>query len=247
VCMDLKGYGASAAPPGDGRTTYSKRALAGDVVTVMQALGHRRFSVVGHDRGARVGYRLALDRPDLVERLALLDIVPTSLFWEQIRAGTFPSPHWSFLAGPQPEPEEEIARDAEAYFEGLLARWSLSGDLSAFDPRALAAYRKSFLNPARIHAFCEDYRAGASADVEADDADLANNARIQCPSLLIWSEYLMQGKAAEMESPPQVWRRSFAPAIQDVRVKTGHFIAEEDPAGTLAALRAFLSPLRATS
>ena len=244
VCMDLKGYGASSAPQGDGRTTYSKRVLGSDVVTVMRALGHRRFSLVGHDRGARVGYRLALDHPQSIERLVLLDIVPTSIFWEQIRAGTFPSPHWTFLAKPTPEPEEEIGRDAGAYFEGLLARWSLTRDLSQFDPRALAAYRKSFLEPARIHAFCEDYRAGATADVEADDADLNDGVRIQCPSLLIWSDYLMQGSAAETESPPEVWRRSFAPNLEDVRVKAGHFIAEEEPAGTLTALRSFLAPLR---
>jgi haloacetate dehalogenase len=245
VCMDLKGYGASTAPPGDGRTTYSKRVLASDVVTVMRALGHARFSLVGHDRGARVGYRLALDQPSLIERLALLDIVPTNIFWEQIRAGTFPSPHWSFLARPAPEPEDEIGRDPAAYFEGLLAKWSLAGDLSAFDPRALAAYRESYMDPAHIHAFCEDYRAGATADVEADDADLRDGIRLHCPSLLIWSDYLMQGKAAETESPPAIWRRSFAPGLQDASLKAGHFIAEEDPAGTLSTLRSFLAPLRA--
>ena len=102
VCLDLRGYGASYGPRGDGSTTYSKRQMASDVLAAMAALGHQSFSLVGHDRGARVGYRLALDHPDRLQKLAVLDIVPTSLFWEQIRAGTFAAPHWRYLAGPEP-------------------------------------------------------------------------------------------------------------------------------------------------
>ena len=139
VCMDLRGYGWSSAPKGDPKhETYSKRAMGRDVIQVMEALGHVHFAVVGHDRGARVGYRLALDHPGRVERLALLDILPTYHVWGQMRAGTIPEAHWGFLSQPYPKPEEEIGRDPIPYFEGLMRKWSAAGDLSAFDHRALA-------------------------------------------------------------------------------------------------------------
>jgi haloacetate dehalogenase len=240
VCMDLRGYGNSYAPRGDGSTTYSKRQMAADVVGAMAELGHRSFSLVGHDRGARVGYRLALDHPDRLEKLAVLDIVPTSLFWEQIRAGTFAAPHWTYLAGPSPETENEIGRDPAAYFDTLLARWSGGGTLDVFDPRAYAAYRAAYMQPARIHAFCEDYRAGATSDVVADDADLAAGRTVACPTLLLWSEYLTRGDAANAEPPPATWRRSFAPHISDIKVSSGHFIPEEAPEATVDALLPFL-------
>jgi len=244
VCMDLRGYGWSSAPRGDGgREAYSKRAMGRDVVAVMEALGHVHFAVVGHDRGARVGYRLALDHPGRVERLALLDILPTFHVWRQIKAATFPAAHWEFLARPAPEPETEIGRDPLPYFEGLLAKWSGSGNLDAFDPRALASYRASCNEPSRIHAFCEDYRAGATVDVEADEEDLAAGRRIMCPTFVIWSEfYLTRGSASESgaETSLDVWRRTFAPQAEGIQVQSGHFVAEENPADTLAALRRFL-------
>ncbi|WP_343232378.1 alpha/beta hydrolase [Microvirga terricola] len=169
VCMDLRGYGWSTAPRSDAaHETYSKRAMADDVVRVMGALGHIRFAVAGHDRGARVGYRLALDQPGRVERLSLLDILPTFHVWAQMKAGLIPTAHWGFLSQAFPIPEEEIGRDPAAYFEGLMRSWSAEGDLSAFDPRAMRAYREGFNEPSRIHAFCEDYRAGATRDIEAD-------------------------------------------------------------------------------
>ena len=154
----------------------------------MESLGHVRFAVIGHDRGARVGYRLALDGPGRVERLALLDILPTAMMWEKIRAGEAAAPHWPFLARPAPEPEREIGRDPLAYFDGLLAKWSKDGTLGAFDPRALAAYRQSCNEPSRIHAFCEDYRAGAGVDAEQDAADLALHRTLTCPTLIVWSD-----------------------------------------------------------
>ena len=148
------------------------------------------------------------------------------------------APHWPFLARPAPEPEREIGRDPLAYFDGLLAKWSKDGTLGAFDPRALAAYRQSCNEPSRIHAFCEDYRAGAGVDAEQDAADLALHRTLTCPTLIVWSDYLARGGATE--TPPAVWRRSFAPDIREARVNTGHFVAEEDPAGVLTALQAFL-------
>ena len=165
VCPDLRGYGWSSAPKGDPvHETYSKRAMGRDVIRVMEKLGHVRFALAGHDRGARVAYRLALDEPGRVERLALLDIVPTFANWQRIREGQADAPHWDYLARPFPQPETEIGRDPLAYFDGLLAKWSKDGTLDVFDPRALAAYRQSCNEPSRIHAFCEDYRAGATVD-----------------------------------------------------------------------------------
>lgn len=240
VCMDLRGYGWSSAPAGDAaHETYSKRVMAHDVIAVMERLGHAQFALVGHDRGARVGYRLALDHPGRLSRLALLDILPTAIYWRKIRAGTAESPHWDFLARPAPEPEQAIGRDPQAYFEGLMAKWSRAGTLSVFDPRALAAYRQNWNEPNRIHAFCEDYRAGATLDAAQDEEDLAAGCRIGCPTLIVWSDYLTRGGADE--TPPEVWRRSFAPQAAEARMSSGHFVAEEDPAGTLAALIPFLA------
>lgn len=242
VCMDLRGYGWSSAPRSDaGHEAYSKRAMAFDVISVMEQLGHVRFAVVGHDRGARVGYRLALDHPGRVERLALLDILPTAEVWRRIEAGAMPAAHWGFLAQPEPGPEQEIGNDPLAYFRGLLTKWSGRG-LEVFDPRALKAYDQSCNEPNRIHAFCEDYRAGATVDRAQDEADIAGAKRIACPVLLVWAEFYLTagGKIADNETPLDVWRRTFAPHATGTHVATGHFVAEEDPEGTLAALTPFL-------
>jgi haloacetate dehalogenase len=205
----------------------------------MEKLGYVRFAAVGHDRGARVAYRLALDHPGRVERLALLDILPTASFWEMIRAEAADAPHWLFLARPAPQPEAEIASDPIAYCDGLLAKWSRDGTLGAFDPRALAAYRQSCNEPNRIHAFCEDYRAGASLDVAHDEEDLRASCRIACPTLVVWSDYLTRVRPTE--TAPEVWRRTFAPQATEARVSAGHFVAEENAPATLAALRPFLA------
>jgi haloacetate dehalogenase len=207
----------------------------------MEDLGHVHFAVAGHDRGARVGYRLALDHPGRVERLALLDILPTFHVWAQMKAGRVPEAHWGFLSKPYPEPEEAIGRDPLPYFEGLLSKWSAAGDLSAFDRRALKSYRESCNEPSRIHAFCEDYRAGATRDIEADEADLAAGKKIQCPTQLIWSDfYLVSGTSGDAEPPLEIWRRTFAPKITGIGVSSGHFVAEENPGATLEALQEFL-------
>ncbi len=240
VCMDLRGYGWSSAPSGDkAHETYSKRAMGRDVVRVMEELGHVRFAVAGHDRGARVAYRLALDEPGRVERLALLDILPTFEVWRRIRAGIQPAAHWEFLARPAPEPETEIGRDPLPYFEGLMRSWSGKKSLDFLDPRALAAYRQSCNEPSRIHAFCEDYRAGATLDPEQDEQDMAAGKKLACPTFLVWSaRYLNRPGAA---APLDAWRDTFAPGITGSEVDCGHFVAEEAPAETLAALRGFLA------
>src|SRR4051812_2301588 len=240
VCLDLRGYGWSSVPRSDpAHEAYSKRTMGGDVVAAMEKLGHVRFGVVGHDRGARVGYRLALDQPGRVERLALLDILPTFHVWERIRAGAGPGAHWEFLSRPEPQPEQEIGRDPLPYFDGLLAKWSGDGTLKAFDPRALAAYRAGCNEPNRIHAFCEDYRAGATVDPAADEADRRTGRTIACPVLALWGEFYLT-RAPGAESTLAVWRRTFAPQATGAQVTSGHFLAEENPAATLAALRPFL-------
>jgi haloacetate dehalogenase len=242
VCADLRGYGDSGKPGSDPEhAAYSKRASANDMVEVMAALGHDRFALAGHDRGARVAYCLALDEPGRVERLALLDIVPTFANWQRIREGQADAPHWDYLARRFPQPETEIGRDPLAYFDGLLAKWSKDGTLEAFDPRALAAYRQSCNEPSRIHAFCEDYRAGATVDLRQDEADLAAGRTIACPVLVVVAQfYLTRGARPDAEAPLAVWRRSFAPQATGAEVDSGHFVAEEAPEATLAALQAFL-------
>jgi haloacetate dehalogenase len=172
--------------------------------------------------------------------LSLLDILPTFHVWARMRAGEVPAAHWGYLSEPYPKPEQEIGRDPLPYFEGLMAKWSKAGNLSFLDPRALAAYRQSCNEPSRIHAFCEDYRAGATRDCEQDEQDLAAGRRIACPVQVIWSEFYLTGGAAP-ETPLAVWRRTFAPEAVGTGVASGHFVAEENAPATLAALQPFLS------
>lgn len=238
VLMDLRGYGWSSAPEGDGgRETYTKRAMGRDVVAVMEALGHVRFSFVGHDRGARVGYRLALDEPGRLDRLVLLDILPTFHVWKLIEAGKSPAAHWEFLARPAPEPETAIGKNPLPYFEDLLIRWSKTKDLTGFDPRALAHYRANWNEPTRIHAFCEDYRAGKTTDVAQDEADLAAGRTITVPTQIIWGEFYL---VTADKNPLEVWRETFAPGATGTMVDAAHFVVEEAPEEGLAAMIPFL-------
>jgi haloacetate dehalogenase len=238
VCLDMRGYGWSSAPASKDGERYAKRAMGQDVVAAMDQLGHVRFACAGHDRGGRVAYRLGLDHPGRLTKLALLDILPTFFVWERMEAGQAPGAHWAFLAGRNPAPETEIGKDPTAYFEGLMAKWTKDGALDAFAPAALASYRASFNDPSRIHAMCEDYRAGATIDRAADMADLEAGRTLACPTLLIWGDFYLTGKDVD---PLAVWRGSFAPHAEGVQVNGGHFVAEEDPAGTLAALQEFLA------
>jgi len=242
VCIDLKGYGLSSAPAGDGgREAYTKRTMAREVVATMTALGHTRFSVVGHDRGALVGYRLALDMPDRIERLAILDNLPTFVIWEMMAADPTVTPHWRTMAEPAPKAEAMLDR---RYMETMLRVHTADGTLDCFDPDALEDYRRNWAEPARIHAFCEDYRAGARADPDADRTDMANGRTIECPTLILWGEAFL-GRMSE--GPLDIWRRTFAPDAIGVEVPRGHFNAEESPGETLAALQDFLAADRSAS
>ena len=243
ICLDLRGYGRSSSPsPNSGHETYSKRALGQDVVAVMAMLGYERFAVVGHDRGARVGYRLALDHPNRVDRLALLDILPTFHVWQQVEAGVFPAAHWDFLARAYPEPENEIVADPLPFFDGLFKKWTGDGTLDAFDPRALADYRRMYDDPAHIRAFCEDYRAGATLDRQADEQDIADGKSIACPVIIVSGGFYLTRPRPGAPTTLDVWRSTFAPQASGAQVDAGHFLAEENSTGTLAVLSPFLGP-----
>jgi haloacetate dehalogenase len=237
VIADLPGYGKSDAPEATAdHSPYTKRAMANAMIEMMQALGHEQFLLAGHDRGGRVSYRLALDHPERVIKLCTLDIVPTHQMWHALNAkSAMKIFHWMFLAQPAPLPEMLIGKAPVEYLEWKLAAWSGEKNLSAFDPRALAHYRGFFTQPARIHATCEDYRAGQSTDLAHDEADVAAGNKIACPMLALWGA---RGIPAEGESPLDVWKR-WARNVSGGAIDSGHFLAEENPAATTKALVEF--------
>ena len=173
IIPDLPGYGWSAVPRADeNHAPYDKRSMANAMIEVMEKLGHVHFRLAGHDRGGRVAYRLALDHAGRVERMATLDIVPTYDMWHGMdRNMAMKVWHWPFLAQPEPLPEMLISKAPVEYLEWKMASWTKAKNLSAFDPRALDHYRAAFSDPLRIHAHCEDYRAGRYADLANDEAD----------------------------------------------------------------------------
>jgi haloacetate dehalogenase len=236
VAADLRGYGRSSKPLSDpDHLAYSKRIMALDMVQAMAGLGFEEFAVAGHDRGGRVGYRMALDHPAVVTRLAVLDIVPTHVMWQRMdRELAMATYHWLFLAQPDGLPETLIGADPAWWVREKLRRWA--GDPGAFAPEAMDEYVRCFTDPAAIHASCEDYRAGATIDDQLDTADLGRR-RITCPVLVLWGD---DGIARRAEDPLASWQ----PWCDDLRgrgVPGGHFVAEESPAETLAALDGFLA------
>lgn len=237
VIPDLRGYGQSSVPQSDpGHFAYSKRAMAGDMVEVMAALGHDRFALAGHDRGGRVGYRLALDHADRVTRLAVLDIVPTYAMWHDFTVRlAMKVYHWLFLAQPEPLPEMLITKSSREYLDYTISSWSKTKSLDEFDPRAMAHYRDFFSRPERIHACCEDYRAGQTYDLCADEADVAAGKRIACPVLALWGA---AGIPDETDGPLGIWRK-WADDVTGLAVNSGHFVCEENPVATANALIEF--------
>jgi len=238
VVADLPGYGESDAPEAAAdHSPYTKRAMAAAMVELMEQLEHRRFAVVGHDRGGRVGYRLALDYPDRATCLAVLDIVPTWEMWHSMDAARAMKVfHWTFLAQPYPLPEMLIGKAPLEYMEWKMLAWNGAHTNTVFDPRALEHYRTSFAQPARLHATCEDYRAGQSTDVAIDEADVRAGRRIECPVLALWGA---RGIPVAGESPLTVWKR-WARHVDGWAIDSGHFLAEENPPDTVAALLPFL-------
>ncbi len=239
ILPDLRGYGWSSAPrSAPDHEPYSKRAMARDVVDVMDALGHARFAVAGHDRGGRVAYRLALDEPGRVSRLAVLDIVPTHAMWHNFTVPlAMKTYHWLMLAQPEPLPELLIGPSATRYLDYTIASWTKKRALDGFDPRALDHYRAFFEVPDRLHATCEDYRAGATYDLAADEADVAAGRKITCPVLALWGA---DGIPDKTDGPLDIWRR-WADDVSGQAIDAGHFLAEEAPEQTAAALIDFFA------
>jgi len=237
VLPDLRGYGQSRGPtPDDAHRHYSKRTMAGDMVRLMTALGHDRFLLAGHDRGARVGYRLCLDHPERVKRLAALDIIPTFDMWERMDADrALGSYHWMFLAVPAPVPERLIGTDPDFYIRHLLTRWA--GRDARLDARAVAAYVEQFRNPAVVAATCADYRAGATTDRADDAADRRDGRKIGCPVIVVWGRGYLGNRTS---SPLAVWQR-WADNVSDVALDCGHFVAEEKSEECGDALARFFS------
>jgi haloacetate dehalogenase len=237
VCPDLKGYGDSDAPtPTPDSGNYSKRVMGEEMLGLMRALGHPRFALAGHDRGARIGYRLALDHPEALTRLGILDILPTSEYWDladrRFAVNTF---HWGFLARDGGLPERLIGKDPEFFQDYLLRLWA--GDYAALDPEALEEYRRCFRKPENIAASCADYRAGYTIDDAQDRADRAAGCKIACPVLVLsGDQYLATGENKAVD----IWKR-WATDVRGSVIQSGHFVAEEKPAEVLAALVPFLT------
>ncbi len=208
--------------------------MAGDMVEVMAALGHDRFSLAGHDRGARVAHRVALDYPDRVVRLALIDVLPTLEVWRRMdMAGALATYHWLFLAQPAPLPERLIGHDPDFYLHHLLDRWA--GNKALLEAEAIHEYERCFRKQTVIEASCEDYRAGAGIDLEHDRADREAARRIACPTLLVWGRRYLE---ARDPGPLAIWR-DYADDIREAPLDCGHFVAEEEPDKCAAALAAF--------
>jgi haloacetate dehalogenase len=234
VLTDLRGYGNSAKPPGElDHSNYAKRSLARDQIEVMSQLGYDRFYLVGHDRGARVAHRLTLDYPEKVEKLAVLDIIPTlELYETSDREFATAYYHWFFLIQPDPFPETLIAANPEYYLNHCLQSWSKTPD--AFTNNAIAQYLRCFRDPATIHGTCEDYRAAATIDLIHDRADL--NCKITCPVLVLWGD---QGIIGRKYDVLDIWRQR-GTNIQGRAIACGHFIPEEAPDTTYQILKEFL-------
>lgn len=241
VIPDLPGYGESGVPePDDGHIAYSKRAMAQDMLELMAALGHRRFHLLGHDRGGRVAYRLALDHPETPLSLAIIDVVPTSEMWARLDAAlALRAYHWAFLAQPHPLPERLIAADPQFYADWTLRSWTKDGSLEVFDPTALAHYRAAWTEPARIRAFCEDYRAGATIDRELDEADARAGRRLSVPMHYLATAHNFAATSTAADSGPrQIWQ-GWAQNVSFSQVVAGHYPQEEAPQETTDALLAF--------
>ncbi len=235
VLPDLRGYGQSHGPtPDAANLAYSKRSMAADMVEVMEALGHSRFLLAGHDRGGRVAYRLCLDHPERVAAFAAVDVVPTIELWEAMGArGAIGAWHWPFLAQPAALTEAVLATAKRPIIESFLRNWA--GRPDALEPAAIEAYLAQFERPGVIAATCADYRAGATTDWEHDAADRAAGKRLACPVLTLWgSDYIGDAEP----TPVTIWRR-WADAVEGHSLPCGHFLQEEMPDALAEAMITF--------
>ena len=236
VCPDLRGYGDSSKPVGlADHSNYSKRAMALDLVQLMQSFGYERFAVVGHDRGGRVAHRLARDHRDAVTKLCILDISPTLTMYEgttmEFARAYY---HWFFLIQPSPNPETLIGHDPTFYL-----RWKMGGmwnrPMTHFTDAAYSEYERCYRDPAAIHGSCEDYRAAATIDLDHDRADLDH--KITCPVLALWGA---EGVVNRLFAPLDDWR-AVATDVRGKALPSGHYIPEEVPDELLAELLPFLA------
>ncbi|MCZ8109656.1 MAG: alpha/beta fold hydrolase [Betaproteobacteria bacterium] len=242
VLPDLRGYGDSdPAPDEPAQAQMGKRAMAADLRALMRQLGHERFAVAGHDRGGRVAHRLALDAPEAVARLAVLDIAPTldmleGADWRFGRAYY----HWFFLAQPAPEPERMIAADPVRYLHRKLGGWG-AASLAHLHPAALAEYERCIARPEVVHAMCEDYRAAFTSDMVADRESRAAGLRLRCELLVLWGG---RGVVQALFDPMALWRAASAEpaAVQGEALDCGHYLPEEQPEATAERLLRFFSP-----
>ena len=235
VCADLRGYGDSSKPRClPDRSNYSFRAFAADQISLMQHLGFKNFHVIGHDRGGRTAHRMALDYPEAVRTLAVMDIVPThAMFMDTNRKIAGAYWHWYFLSQPEPFPERLIGADPDYFYETCLVGWGAT-KIGDFDQEMLASYRQAWRQPQMIHGSCSDYRAAASIDLEHDEADL--DRKIECPTLVFYGS---AGVMARLFDIPAEWRKRCA-HVTDRSLPGGHFFVDQFAAETATVLTEFL-------
>ncbi len=236
VASDLRGYGDSDKPPtNETHTPYSKRASGNDQVKLMQLLGFNKFQLVGHDRGGRVGHRMALDHPDVIEKLVVMDIAPTyTMYTTTDMEFATAYYHWFFLIQPYDIPEKMIGQNPLYFLEKKFGQWGRDG--SAFTKEAFKEYLRC-LTPETIHASCEDYRASATIDIEHDQVDLDNGNKIKCPVLCLWGKKGFVGRKYDVIGEWSNW----ADSVQGYGINSGHYLPEETPEETLNALLKFLT------
>ena len=238
VASDLRGYGDAGKPPTDPlHASYSKRAMAADQVGLMRSLGFERFGLVGHDRGGRVAHRLAVDHPDAVERVAVLDICPTLAMYEQTDLAFAKAYwHWFFLIQPAPLPETMINADPEFFLTRFMG--GRSGGLRPFEPQAWAEYLRCARDPQTVRAMCEDYRAAVTIDLEHDRADREAGRRIACPLLVLWGREGVIGRSFDAVAQ---WER-VASDVRGRALDCGHYVPEEAPQALLEEIERFFGP-----
>jgi haloacetate dehalogenase len=236
VATDLRGYGDSTGPQGDvEHLNYCKRTVANDQLAVMRRLGFARFGLIGHDRGARVAYRLALDHPEAVAAFVSLTVVPSIELWERVdRTFALGAYHWFLFAQPYDLPERLLAGDPDFFLDWALRKMTRFRD--RLSPQAVAAYTAAFRRPQVRHAMMEDYRAGAGIDLDHDRADRLAGRKLQCPVQVLWDD----SRTVFGETPIDVWRR-WADAVEGAPVAAGHMLAEEAPDEVLAHVLPFLA------